>query len=310
MWRIVLIILGGIFLIWTAATSLTQVQPGERAVIRRFGRLLEHQPDQGLYIGWPWGIERVDLVKVGKVRTLSVGFAGKDEDEEAMPAGQMLTGDHNLVNVQASINYRVVDPEKYVLQQEAIDGFVAGAAESALTEWIAAYKIDDVIRIGKSQLPAFLHDRLDARLKKYDLGIEIETVNVPTLEPPKAVKDAFDSVAQAEKAMTSKRDQAETRANLLRDQASAEIKKISRFAHAYEKTEVTTARTDADNFVKRLAQYRELSQKNPNYLNAVWLDEMTRLYQIMRENGRVELLDHFLTEGGLTITEFPLPRKK
>ena len=61
---------------------------------------------------------------------------------------------------------------------------------------------------------------------------------------------------------------------------------------------------------RELEQYRELSKKDPEYLNALWLDEMTRLYARMRENGRVELLDHFLHDGGLTITEFPLPRKK
>ena len=65
MWRYVLLVLGIAFLIWTAATSLTQVQAHERAVIRRFGRILPDRPEQGLHIGLPWGIDRIDLVPVG-----------------------------------------------------------------------------------------------------------------------------------------------------------------------------------------------------------------------------------------------------
>ena len=38
---------------------------------------------------------------------------------------------------------------------------------------------------------------------------------------------------------------------------------------------------------------------------------MTRTYARMKDAGRLELLDHFLTSEGLTITQFPLlPKKK
>ena len=50
---------------------------------------------------------------------------------------------------------------------------------------------------------------------------------------------------------------------------------------------------------------------NPDYLNALWLDDMTRLYGRMKEAGRIDVLDHYLSKEGLTITQFPLmPKKK
>ena len=42
-----------------ALTGVTQVQPGERAVVRRLGRVLEEQPGPGLWFGLPWGIDVV-----------------------------------------------------------------------------------------------------------------------------------------------------------------------------------------------------------------------------------------------------------
>ena len=47
-----------------------------------------------------------------------------------------------------------------------------------------------------------------------------------------------------------------------------------------------------------------------DYLDALWLDDMTRLYTRMKDTGRIELLDHFLASEGLTITQFPLQPKK
>ena len=169
MFRYGLYLIGLAFAIGTVYTSVTQVQSHERAVIRRFGRILEHKPQQGLHIGLPWGIDRVDLAPVGRVRSIKVGFVDNEEkDDEVIPSGQMLTGDHNLVNVQASINFKVrdaeADMERFVLHQDAIDAFVARAAESLLAEWIAARKINDILQHGRTELPRFLQKHLQDRL--------------------------------------------------------------------------------------------------------------------------------------------------
>src|SRR5215204_7096619 len=85
-------------------TGVVQVRPGERAVVRRFGRVLEEKPEPGLWIGLPWGMDRVDRVEVDRVRQVSVGYS---EDESGLPSGQVLTGDHNLVNLRVLLYYKV-----------------------------------------------------------------------------------------------------------------------------------------------------------------------------------------------------------
>jgi membrane protease subunit HflK len=299
-----------VFAVWTVGTAFTQVQSHERAVIRRFGRILETKPEQGLHVGLPWGIDRVELAPVGRVRSITVGAGDKDDQEdEAVPPGQMLTGDHNLVNVQASINYKIRDeePERYVLQADNVDAFVARAAESLLAEWIGGRKIDDVLRRGKSDLPRFLHDHLQERLQKYDLGIDIEHASITRLDPPSQVKEAFDRLAQAQTSISTKVNQARQDADKRRSTAQAEAFRLDRSAKAYAREERIKAIAEADSFQRRLAQYRDLSAKNPDYLNAVWLDEMTRIYARMKEAGRIDLLD--LTSD-LSITQFPLTPKK
>jgi len=314
MFRYILIVLGIAFAAWTAYTSLTQVRSHERAVIRRFGRILDHKPQQGLHIGLPWGIDRVDLAPVGRVRSITVGFNDKeDRDEEVVPNGQMLTGDHNLVNVVASINFKVreEDMDRYVLQQDSVDAFVARAAESLLAEWFAGRRIDDVLRTGRSELPGYIVEHLQDRVKGYGLGIEIEQASISKLEPPDQVKSDFDKLAQAQTSIETQTNQAEEKARNIRSDSEAEAKRIYNQAVNYADIEIKKARVESENFGRRLALYHELSRDHPNYLNAVWLDEMTRLYARMKAAGRVELLDHFMTSEGLTITQFPLqPRKR
>ena len=53
------------------ATGLYQVLPGEAAVVRRFGRVLPERPEPGLYLGLPWGMDRVDRVAVDQLRASS-----------------------------------------------------------------------------------------------------------------------------------------------------------------------------------------------------------------------------------------------
>src|SRR5687767_13939533 len=82
------------------ATGVAQVRPEERAVVRRFGKVVA-RPGPGLWVGLPWGIDRVDRVPVRAVRQLDVGYDPDAGDNlAATPPGQFLTGDQNLVDVK------------------------------------------------------------------------------------------------------------------------------------------------------------------------------------------------------------------
>jgi len=311
MGRLFLVVAVVAFLGWTAFTAMSQVQSGQRAVIRRFGRISEQKPEPGLYIGWPWGIEQVDLVPINQVRKIVVGFSDKDEkQDDVVPIGQMLTGDHNLVNVQAEVFFKVrdADVEKFVLHKDNVEAFVARAAESILAEWIAGRKVDDVLRLGKIELPNYLRDQLQDRLHG-DLGIVVEQTSI-NLSPPSEVKEAFERVAQASTNIRTRENEAHQRATKAISEAESQKFNIERQAQQYANGERIRAQAEAESFHKRLEQYRALSRTDADYLNVMWLDDMTRLFARMKETGRIEPLDHFLTSDGLSITQFPLQSKK
>src|SRR3954470_18304198 len=86
-------------------TGLAQVGPDERAVVRRFGRVVAH-PGPGLWVGLPWGVDRADRLPVRAVRQLAVGALAEDES-----AGLFLTGDQNLVAVGLVVEVAIDDTD-------------------------------------------------------------------------------------------------------------------------------------------------------------------------------------------------------
>jgi membrane protease subunit HflK len=346
--KYVVYLLVALFLL-SLLTGVTQVQPGERAVIWRFGRVRDEKPGPGLYIGLPWGIDRVERVPIELVRRVTVGYDQRQADEDALatPAGQLLTGDHNLVNVQVVLDYIVVEDEveQFVAQQDRVELLVKRAAETVLAEWMAGRGVEEVLLHGKRTLPQHLTRRTQECIAPYRLGIRIQSADVTHLYPPAEVKSAFDDVTRAQAEVQTELFKAEQDATARWREAEAVKFRLESQAAAYRREQELQAAAEVENFAKRLAAYRESQRRDPlpvqlavrlaglsaaphggpllgaaaavpgssggQYLNALWWDEMSRLYARLRENGRIDVLDNYLSGEGLTITQVPnLPKRK
>jgi membrane protease subunit HflK len=294
-----------------AAMGLSQVQPGERGLVRRFGKFVE-RVGPGLRIGWPPPIERVDRVALDRVRRLTVGYQPDRDEEIEAPAGQLLTGDHNLINVQVLIDYTLTEDalERYVLQADRVELFLTRAAESVLMEYAAANSVDEVLLRGKLEMPRLLQTILQARMEEYGLGISVLGSSVSYLYPPSEVKLAFDEVNRAQTAIRTREHEATQEADNRRKRAESERNRIESFARAYAVEQNLLARADAARFTQRLAQYLLLSKDNPAFLAGLWWDEMGGILTRLKQTGRIDLLDHRLGPDGLDITIAPpLPGK-
>lgn len=293
-------------------TGVVEVRRGERAVVRRFGRVLAQQPEPGLWVGLPWGMDRVDRVEVDTVRSVEVGYKG-DEEADAMPSGQLLTGDHNLVNVQVVLYYKVRPEEVvgFVLAGPRVATVLERAAESALAEWVAGRDVDDVLLRGKTTLRGELLPLVRDRVAPYQLGIEILDARAARVAPPDEVKDSFDSVARAQTQIATLRNRAEQESATRGRLARAESYRVEQQARAYSHSKKVLARQDARRFQERLRQYRLAKEANPDYLRQLWQDERGRLFARLREGGQIDLLDHHLNEGGLDVITAPrLPGRR
>jgi membrane protease subunit HflK len=312
--RRVVLALGLLGLIAYGLTGVVQVRTGELAVVRRFGRVLPVKAEPGLWIGLPWGMDRVDRVVVDRVQSVTVGFQDEDDGSET-PAGQLLTGDHNLVNVQVTVFYkaRPEQLEDYVDQADRVDGQIARATESLLAEWVAGRNVDEVLLNGKTALWDFLvkeEKRLQERLDPYRLGVQVIDARVTLVAPPAEVKAAFDDVARAQTEIRTKLNRAEQDAEAAQRMAEADKYRTEQATAAYVSGQKLLARRDADRFLERLRQYERGREKNPQYLRQIWEEERGKLFARLKENGQIDLLDHHLGVDGLDVSVAPTAPKK
>ncbi|MFO0890203.1 MAG: SPFH domain-containing protein [Isosphaeraceae bacterium] len=239
-----IVLLGALAL---AASGLHAVRPGERIVVRRFGRVVEPAWGPGLHWGLPLGIDRFDRVRTDQVRRLVVG----PDDLDAEPAGgEFLTGDLNLIRIQAVVQYRVSDPATWVVRAAEADSILARLASSAVSSALARRGIDAALREDRPRLGAEAAVELAAVQRRLGLGVEILGVSLTDARPPAEVAADFAAAQSAE----SLRDR-------LVHEASAAAETSLAAAGARARSLLESARADAERtiLVSRAQSQRFLS---------------------------------------------------
>jgi modulator of FtsH protease HflK len=303
-----------LFLAAYLLTGLTQVRPEERAVVRRFGQVVA-RPGPGLWIGLPWGIDRVDRVPVRTIRQIKAGYLPETaSDAPGTPAGQYLTGDQNLVNVQLTLDYAIgetdADLDDFVMHQDQVDVALAREAEAGAAEWTGGRGVDEVLLTGNAALPAWLMDRLQQRIAALKLGVTVQRASA-SLAPPDEVRAAFEQVSQAQTGIRTREYQARQEADQRLRQAESLRYKLEQEAEVFKDGQLRLARADSTDFLAQLSAYRELKANNADALAVIWWNEMQKtLLGMKSRGGRVEPLDSHLGPDGLDVTQLVSPKRR
>lgn len=296
-------------------TALSRIGPDERAVVYRFGRVVAH-PGPGLWIGLPWGVDRVDRIAVRTVRQLAVGVDPGDDTGSAgsgMP-GRWLTGDQHLVDVRLILDYAVAEDDEslshFSLQRQHVESVLAREAEALAAEWTAGRGVDDVLLAGRAELPQWIMNHLPKRIAPQRLGVVLLRAGVEHLAAPPEVREAFAAVNQAQTAVHTRETEARRQAEERRQQAETVRYHNARQAEAYRTEVLAAVGADAAAFRARLEQYRKARAANPDALAAIWWDEMGRTLLSLKRRGRLDVLDDRIGKDGLDITQFLPPGAK
>ncbi len=303
------------FLLFTVLAYLLsgvkQIGYDERAVVKRFGAVVA-RPGPGLWLGLPWGIDRVERVQVRAVRQLAVGYSPENYNEVEFLPGQFLTGDQNLVNCKLVVEYTIdetgTDIDNYLLNRSVLEVIVTRETEAIAAEWAASRTVD-VVLSDRTGLALHLSHALPERLQPHRLGMVVQRVSVDYLAAPEEVRDAFEAVNQAQTAIRTRRNQAEQDAARQINDATALATRLANEAVAYQHEQRSAAEAEATAFTARLAQYQQASRTNPAVLSTIWRDEVGKLLLGISSRGRIEVMDDVLGPAGLELNQF-VPSKR
>jgi Cu+-exporting ATPase len=268
-----------------ALGGLIAVKADEIAVVRRLGRL-EEDLGPGLHWCWPWPVDQVVRVRPESVHTVEIGFRSLTAGNEASGAGDwasshareglvrlseegvMMTGDGNLVELQATLRYRIAEPRTYLLEVEQPEDILRAITESALRQEIAGQRFSALLTTNRQLLETKVLFTIGQRAREYGgLGIRLEGISLHDLHPPMEVVPAYHDVARATEARDRQVNEAEAEAMRTGRQARSDARKLTLQAEASKRETILEAAASADSFRARVGMRNRLP----------WLDELRLL---------------------------------
>ena len=176
-----LAVAGGVALA-AAAISLRVVKQYERALVFRFGRVLDQVRGPGLAMIVPIA------VACHKVNMQIVTMA--------VPAQEGITRDNVTVKVDAVVYFRVIDPVRAIINVQDYPFAVSQVAQTSLRSVIGKRDLDDLLT-NRERLNEGLELMIDNPAVKW--GIHIDRVEIKDVALPETMKRSMSRQAEAER---------------------------------------------------------------------------------------------------------------
>ena len=210
---IVVLFAAVLFVIFLLGSAVRILKEYERGVIFRLGRVQGQAKGPGLIFLIPI----VDkMVRVG-LRTVSL----------AVPPQEVITRDNVPARVDAVIYFRVIDPNKSVLEVENYDLATSQISQTTLRSVLGQKDLDDLLT-NREAINQELQVIIDEHTEPW--GVKVSAVEVKDVEIPKGMQRSMAGQAEAER---------ERRAKII--SAEGEYQASQRLHDAAERLESPTA---------------------------------------------------------------------
>lgn len=253
-----LVVLAGIWVVWN---SIHIIDESERGVVLRFGDYTRTLMP-GFNLTLPAPIESVRKVNVEQVRSIE-------------NRSRMLTGDENLIDLGYAVQYRVVEPEKFLFQVQEPERSLREATDSAIREVVGTNNMDFILEVGRGLIATSAGELLQQIVDRYDSGIEITQFNLQEVQPPNQVQDSFDDVVRAREDQIRFANQAQAYANQVVPEARGRAARIREEAQGYRESLIAKADGEADRFI---AVYEEYARAPEVTRQRLYLQSLQNLY--------------------------------
>lgn len=261
-----------LFIFILGCDSFYTINEQEAAVVTTFGKP-RAVTETGLHLKIPF-IQEVTKVNT-TINGLTMGYrieeyGTSNYDLESL----MITSDYNFVNVDFYIEYRAVDPEKYLYASEDPVGILRNVCQSWIRDTIGSYDVDAVLTTGKTEIQGEIKERIIEELEQMDIGIQLVNITIQDAEPPTdQVMVAFKAVETAKQGMETSINNANKYMNEQIPLAEAEADRILQEAEVAKIQRINEGNEEVALFN---AMYEEYS-KNPS------ITRLRMFYEAMEE---------------------------
>ncbi len=194
-----------ILLVLICCSGIKVIDNSEVGVVLRFGRLVGstreeqiHRP--GLLLAFPYVVDEVIKVPVGKVQEVPITTHASAADPTHAGienTGYIITGDENILHIDATLKYRIADPVEYALYTGAPEAAINGVVSGVMTSCAASDSVDGLLTDQKDIYAQKVIARSQQLLDELEIGVTIVGLEFKSVTPPDALKYHFDQVNAA-----------------------------------------------------------------------------------------------------------------
>ena len=247
------------FVVLVLSSCFVFVNPGEQALLERWGRPREAVLNPGLHLKMPWPVDKVFRFNSDKIQSFRIGMAA-DEDHgrtvtwniahEAQPLNLMVAARDNraatdtnsaagavpvdLLTVGIPVQYQIEDIKAFAYNHVNSSNLLERLATREVVRYLVGVDLFDILSKGKEKAGQDLQVAIQKAADEKKMGVKILLVGLEDIHPPQKVATAFENVVGA------------------RQESEATIRK----AEGYALSTVELARGEADRLVREAESYR------------------------------------------------------
>lgn len=296
---IVLLAVLVVTLLWLSS-GLYVVNPGEHAVIQRFGKWSSTKTEPGLGYHFPAPIDKSTIINVQEIQNMNIGFtatetrSGASSQRDVPEESLMLTSDRNIVDLDLVIQWNIKSAEDYLFQIRDQENTIKKVAESAIREVVGQTDMFPIITRDRDTVASRAKEIIQTNLDEYNSGVNITQVLIERAEVHPDVQNAFQDVQSAKQDAEDVQNRADAYKEDILPRARGVAIQMMQEAEAYKQSTVAKANGDADRFTQVYNAY--LSGKDVTK-ERIYIETMEN---VLRNASKIILDD----EGGSGVVPY------
>lgn len=207
------------------STCVVFIEPGERALLERFGRPADARAilGPGGHLKLPWPIDRVYRYRAEQVQTIHVGFAPDDDDHHEQTAvlwtvghgtednflvanrerfataapGERKAPPVSLLSVNVPVQFQVSDLQAWAYNHKDASNLLHQIATRETVRYLASADLNEIMSHTRLEAARALRDRIQASADKHRVGANILFVGLQGIHPPVKVAPEYEKVVAA-----------------------------------------------------------------------------------------------------------------
>ena len=267
-----------------ASTCVVLINPGEQALLERFGRPVEGRDvlGPGLHFKLPWPVDAVHRYDTDRIQSFIIGVVQDEEEQhekvelwtkghakeeynllvpsrETNAARASETGNIppvNLLTINLPVHYQITNLTDWAYRNSEPGKLLETLTERELTRYLVSVDLNDIMLQGRETAAEAIRERLEKSAQASQLGVRILFTGLQNIHPPVTVGADFEKVVSATQTREATILTARAEALQTNAMSRSESYRKLRLAEAEKERLEVSARARSASFTNQIPAYQ------------------------------------------------------